>query len=127
MKYDSIAEAYVQLCEDSAWIDEDSDTPSTEYLELTEAEYQGKEVELNKPFRTPGEKKKFAVYVKNGEGRVVVVRFGDPNMSIKRSSDEHRKSFRARHSCDTAKDKTTPRYWSCRFWEAGTSVSDLLK
>ena len=29
------------------------------------AEYQGKKVSLNKPFRTPKEKKKFAVYVKN--------------------------------------------------------------
>ena len=108
-------------------MDEDVDVPSTEYLELTESEYQGKSVELNKPFRTPGQKKKFAVYVKNSEGRVVVVRFGDPGMSIKRDDPERRKSFRARHSCDTAKDKTTPRYWSCRFWEAGTSVSDLMK
>ena len=108
-------------------VDEDFDVPSTEYLELTESEYEGKKVELNKPFRTPSEKKKFAVYVKNSEGRVVVVRFGDQQMSIKRDDPERRKSFRARHQCDTAKDKTTPRYWSCRFWEAGTSVSDLLK
>ena len=108
-------------------MDEDFDVTSTEYLELTESEYQGKKVELNKPFRTPGQKKKFAVYVKNSEGRVVVVRFGDPGMSIKRDDPERRKSFRARHSCDTAKDKTTPRYWSCRFWEADNSVSDLLK
>lgn len=127
MKYDQIAEAYIQLREDAEWIDEDFDTPSTEYIDLSEATYEGKEVELNKPFRTPGQKKKFAVYVKNSEGRVVVVRFGDPNLSIKRDDPERRKSFRARHSCDTAKDKTTPRYWSCRFWEAGTSVSDLLK
>ena len=108
-------------------VDEDFDVPSTEYLELTESEYGGKKVELNKPFRTPSEKKKFAVYVKNSEGRVVVVRFGDQQMSIKRDDPERRKSFRARHQCDIAKDKTTPRYWSCRFWEAGTSVSDLLK
>ena len=127
MKYDSIAEAYIQLCEDAEWIDEYFDTPSTEYVDLLEATYDGKEVELDKPFRTPGEKKKFAVYVKNSEGRVVVVRFGDPGMSIKRDDPERRKSFRARHHCDTAKDKTTPRYWSCRFWEAETSVSDLLK
>ena len=126
MDYDQIAEAYLQLNEDTAWIDSDADTQSTEYLSLTEATHDGKEVTLNKPFRTPGSAKKFAVYVKNSDGNVVIVRFGDPNMSIKRSSDEHRKSFRARHHCDTAKDKTTPRYWSCRFWEAGTSVSELL-
>lgn len=117
-----------QILEDfELQIDEDFDMPSTEYLDLSEATHDGKEVTLNKPFRTPGGNKKFAVYVKNGEGRVVVVRFGDPNLSIKRDDPERRKSFRARHSCDTAKDKTTPRYWSCRFWEAGKSVTDLTK
>ena len=35
------------------------------------AEYQGKKVSLNKPFRTPKEKKKFAVYVKNDKGNVI--------------------------------------------------------
>jgi hypothetical protein len=94
--------------------------------ELTEAEYHGKTVTLDKPFRTPGESKKFAVYVKNADGNVVIVRFGDPEMSIKRDDPERRKNFRARHNCDTATDKTTPRYWSCRFWEKGTKVSDLV-
>lgn len=103
------------------------DTPSTELLNLNEAEYKGKKVELNKPFRTPGAAKKFAVYVKNDAGNVVIVRFGDQKLSIKRDDPERRKSFRARHSCDTANDKTTPRYWSCRFWEVNKSVSDLLK
>jgi hypothetical protein len=45
-----------------------------------------------------------------------MVKFGDPNMEIKRDDPDRRRSFRARHKCDTAKDKTTPRYWSCRFW-----------
>ena len=79
-------------------------------------EYQGRKVTLNKPFRTPGGPKKFAVYVKNKSGNVIIVRFGDPNMSIKKSDPARRKSFRARHSCETAKDKTTPRYWSCKMW-----------
>ena len=39
------------------------------------AEYQGKKVSLNKPFRTPKEKKKFAVYVKKND-KVIKVRFG---------------------------------------------------
>jgi hypothetical protein len=114
------------LLESELQMDEDFDLPSTELLQLTESEFQGKKVELNKPFRTPGQKKKFAVYVNNREGKTVIVRFGDPAMSIKRDDPERRKSFRARHSCDTAKDKTTPRYWSCRFWESDKSVSDLL-
>lgn len=80
------------------------------------SEYQGRKVTLNKPFRTPSGPKKFAVYVKNDSGNVIIVRFGDPNMKIKKNIPERRKSFRARHNCDTAKDKTTPRYWSCKMW-----------
>jgi hypothetical protein len=83
------------------------------------AEYQGRKVTLNKPFRTPKGPKKFAVYVKNKSGNVVIVRFGDPGLSIKKHIPERRKNFRARHGCDTdprAKDKTTRKYWSCRQW-----------
>lgn len=36
----------------------------SEFL-LLETEHKGKKVKLNKPFRTPGGPKKFAVYVKN--------------------------------------------------------------
>ena len=50
------------------------------------AKYRGRTVTLNKPFRTSGERKKFGVYVKNKKtGNVQVVRFGDPNMTIKKS------------------------------------------
>jgi len=83
---------------------------------LNEAEYQGRKVQLNKPFLTPDGPKKRSVYVKNNKGNVVKVNFGDPNMRIKKNIPSHRKSFRARHHCETAKDKTTPRYWSCKFW-----------
>ena len=90
-----------------------------------EAEHNGKNVELNKP--TKGDVKKYKVFVKDpSTGNVKKVNFGDPNMEIKRDDPERRKSFRARHKCDTAKDKTTPRYWSCKFWSK-KSVSDLLK
>lgn len=75
----------------------------------------GKKVTLNKPFRTPGGPKKSAVYVKSGN-KVKIVRFGDPNMSIKKDQPARRKSFRARHKCATAKDKTSARYWSCKAW-----------
>ena len=60
-----------------------------------EAAVKLKDKQLNKPFRTPEGPKKFAVYVKNKEGRVVIVRFGDPNMEIKRDDPERRKNFRA--------------------------------
>ena len=81
------------------------------------AEYKGRKVSLNKPFRTSDGPKKFAVYTKNGSGKVVIVRFGDPNMEIKKDNPARRKSFRARHKCDTAPGpKWKARYWSCRNW-----------
>jgi len=80
---------------------------------LTEAEYQGRTVPLNKPMR--GDVKKFKVYVKKGDN-VVKVNFGDPNMRIKKSNPERRKSFRARHNCDNPGPKHKARYWSCRKW-----------
>jgi len=84
------------------------------------ATYQGKTVKLNSPSRIskgePGYKrKKFKVYVKDGD-KVIKVMFGDPNMEIRKDNPAARKSFRARHKCDTATDKTTPRYWSCKMW-----------
>lgn len=89
-----------------------------------EAEYQGKTVTLNDPFRLKDGKKKFGVYVKNDKGNVILVKFGDPHMEIRRDNPERRKSFRARHDCANAKDKTTPKYWSCKMW-SDKNVSDL--
>lgn len=83
-----------------------------------------REAALNKPFRTPEGPKKFAVYVKNKQGKVVIVRFGDPEMEIKRDDPERRKNFRARHKCDQQNDPTTPAYWSCKMWSE-KSVSDI--
>ena len=84
---------------------------------------------LNKPFRLPsGSKKKFGVYVKNPKGNVVMVKFGDPNMEIKRDDPDRRKNFRARHQCDSNPGpKWKARYWSCRMWEGGKSVTQVTK
>ena len=81
---------------------------------INEAEYQGRDVQLGKPMQ--GDVKKFKVYVKNAKGNVVKVNFGDPNMRIRKSNPARRRSFRARHRCHTAKDRTSARYWSCRKW-----------
>jgi len=80
------------------------------------AEYQGRKVQLNKPFRTPDGPKKMSVYVKNEKGNVVKVNFGDPNMEVKRDNPARRKSFRARHNCDNPGPKWKARYWSCKNW-----------
>jgi hypothetical protein len=93
------------------------------------AEKNKKKAPLNKPFRLPsGSKKKFGVYVKNDKGNTVMVKFGDPNMSIKRDNPARRKAFRSRHSCDdNPGPKWKARYWSCRMWEAKKSVTDYTK
>jgi hypothetical protein len=120
----------VELCEDDQWflntnigetgifegeevwldipflLEDDEDT-------INEAEYKGKKVNLNSPFRTSGGPKKFAVYVKAPSGNVKIVRFGDPNLRVRNNNPAARKSFRARHKCDQKKDKTTAGYWSC--------------
>ncbi len=70
----------------------------------------------NKPKRTPGKSKKFAVLAKVGN-KIKLIRFGDPNMTIKKDQPARRKSFRARHKCDTnPPSKLTARYWSCKKW-----------
>lgn len=81
--------------------------------EINEAEYRGKNVDLGKPFRTPGGPKKFAVYVKSPKGNVKKVTFGDPGLRVKNANKKAAKSFRARHKCDQKKDRTTAGYWSC--------------
>ena len=86
-----------------------------ETLPIEEAEYQGKKVPLGKPM--PGDVKKSKVYVKGPSGRVVKVNFGDKNMTIKKNIPARRKSFRARHHCDTNPGpRWKARYWSCRAW-----------
>ena len=125
--------------EDEGDIPEMEDGPSVDRLEalraivaevlksdFQKAEYQGQKVTLNKPRRTKGGNKKFEVFVQDGD-RVKRVTFGDPNMEIRRDDPKARANFRSRHSCDTASDKTSARYWSCRMWEADTSVSEMTK
>jgi hypothetical protein len=79
-----------------------------------EAEYQGRKVPLGKPMA--GDVKKSKVYVKNPQGNVVKVNFGDKKMRIKKSNPNRRKSFRARHNCSNPGPRHKARYWSCRAW-----------
>lgn len=106
------------------YIDAGEEAEDYDVSHIVASEYQGRKVTLNKPFRTPDGPKKFAVYVKNNKGKIIIVRFGDPNLSIKRDDPNRRKSFRARHKCDQKKDKTTPGYWSCYQWRSNSPVKD---
>ncbi len=80
---------------------------------LSEAEYKGKDVSLNKP--KTGGPKKWYVYVKNpSTGKIKKVSYGSPDMSANWNDTGARKSFAARHRCDKKKDKTKAGYWACR-------------
>jgi hypothetical protein len=84
---------------------------------VSEAEYQGRSVQLGKPSR--GDVKKYKVYVRDPKsGNIKKVNFGDKNMEIKRDNPERRKNFRARHNCSDKKDRTKAGYWSCRMWSS---------
>lgn len=94
--------------------------------QLNEAEYQGKDVDLNKPKRGGSGGKKYYVYVKNPKtGKVKKVNFGasggGQNLSVKLDDPKRRKAFADRHNCDQKKDKTKPGYWACRitrYWKS---------
>ena len=89
-----------------------SETETEEDI-LAEAKHHGKNVNLGKPFRTPGGPKKFAVYVRKPGGGIKKVTFGDPKLKVKNANKKAAKSFRARHKCSQKKDRTTAGYWSC--------------
>jgi len=78
---------------------------------MMESEYQGQDVELNKP--KVGGSKKYYVYVKDGD-KVKKVSWGDTSgLKVKLNDKEARKSFAARHDCANKKDKTKAGYWAC--------------
>ena len=89
------------------------------------AEYRGKKVKLNKPFRlsaTESKRKKFGVYVKEkSTGKVKKVTFGARGMSIKKSIPARQKSFLARMGGVLKEVKgqksLSPAYWSIRAWK----------
>ena len=91
------------------------------------AKYKNRNVTHNKPFRTPGRSKKFAVYVRNRKtNRVQVVRFGDPNLSIKKNIPSRQRSFMARFKPILAKVKgqktLSPAHWAIQSWKKGFRI-----
>jgi hypothetical protein len=88
------------------------DMPLESIQEFNESEYKGK---LNKPMR--GGAKKYHVYVRDPKSKSIKkISFGDVHggLTAKVSDPKARKSFAARHKCDTKNDKTTAGYWACR-------------
>lgn len=70
----------------------------------------------NKPKRTPGKRKKFAVLAKQGD-TIKLIRFGDPNMSIKKDQPARKKSYCARSGgIKGTNNKLSANYWSRKKW-----------
>lgn len=89
------------------------DVPFEDVEDINEAEYKGRKVNLNKPFRTPSGPRKFAVYTKNQKGNIVKVGFGQPGMKIRNADPARARSFRKRMGCDNPGPKWKAKYWSC--------------
>ena len=88
------------------------DLPMLEEDEVTEAEFRGKDVPLNKPKR--GGSKAYYVYVRDPKTkRVKKVSFGSGGLRAKIRNSKARKAFAARHRCSSKKDRTKAGYWSC--------------
>ena len=94
-----------------------------EELFYSEAEKQV----IDKPFICEGDSKKYGVYVKNPQtGNSILIKFGDYSMDASDSDPDIRRDFHKNHECESANDKTMPRYWSCKFWNkkaVDTSIS----
>lgn len=80
---------------------------------------------VNKPKATPKHPTKSHIVVAKQGDQVKTIRFGEQGAETAGKPKEgesdrmkaKRKSFKARHKCDTASDKLSARYWSCtRKW-----------
>lgn len=121
---DAITEDYEMACPECLYeVMVDAACDCSEML--SEAEYRGRKVKLNKPMR--GDVKKFKVYVKDpktgnikkvnfGHGGSSARRKGEKTMRIRKSNPKARRNFRKRHNCKNPGPKTKARYWSCRKW-----------
>jgi len=89
------------------------DVPFEEPEWVNEAEYRGRKVKLNRPFRTPSGPRKFGVYTKNQKGNIVKVGFGQPGMRVRNEDPARARSFQKRMRCDNPGPKWKAKYWSC--------------
>ena len=64
----------------------------------------------------PGYGRKKFVATGSHEGKDYTVRFGDPDMEIRRDNPKARKNFRSRHGCDNPGPPNKARYHSCKLW-----------
>jgi len=112
----------IQLNEDDRFLISETDAGQIGIYENREVlldipwiiEEEKEEKTLDKPFRTPGHpRKKYAVYTKNDKGNVVLVRFGDPERSVKNDNPVRAQAFLKRHHCEEPGPKWRAKWWSC--------------
>ena len=73
--------------------------------------------DYNQPIKTPGGPKKSAVLAKVGD-KVRLVRFGDPEMPIKKDQPANKASYCARSAGIKGGDgKLSANYWSRKAWD----------
>ena len=78
-------------------------------------------MKCNVPQKSDRAEKKRMVKACSG-GQEKLIHFGAKGYGHNYSAAA-RKSFKARHKCDTAKDKLTARYWACKNLWAGKGGS----
>lgn len=69
----------------------------------------------NQPKRDVQSGKESSVAAKEN-GKIRLVRFGDPNMENRSDDPARKRAYRSRHSCDEPKSKLSAGYWSCKAW-----------
>jgi hypothetical protein len=74
----------------------------------------------------PGHGRKKFVATGTYKGKPYTVRFGDPDMEIRRDDPKARANFRSRHGCDDPGPPNKARYHSCKLWSK-KPVSKLVK
>jgi hypothetical protein len=86
---------------------------------LSKAAAAKKRLKVGKPVPSyKPKKKKMVVVMKNG--RKKLIHYGAKGFGHNISAAA-RKSFRARHGCSKAKDRTTAKYWACKdLWSASS-------
>ena len=82
---------------------------------------QGGDMACNKPKRTPSHPTKSHVVLACEKGKKKTIRFGQQGVSGSPKKEgeseadrKRRKSFKARHKCNTANSKLSARHWACK-------------
>lgn len=72
---------------------------------------------MNVPFDSDRKYKKKQVCVKDSSGKIINIHYGDNRYEdyTQHKDKDRRKSFRARHGCDTVSElkKDTAKFWAC--------------